>query len=309
MIRIGGAQCRTDTPGASWGHSTVVCTCPQGSGANLAVTMVVGTQSPAITPATFSYDPPAISLLLPTFGATAGGQIVSIYGSNFGTSAVVEFLSALGTRNCVLTSIGQSDSQLACVVPAGEGRGVSVQMVVAGQRSQIYAGTIYNYNAPTISAMAPITGPTSGGDRVELVGTHFGVNTSTNWTLHVGAFPVPVLLTRTDTRIEFVSPIGSGTNLPVTLVIAGQTAVTLVRYSYAAPQLTSVAGCVDEPPATKLCPVAGGTTLLIVGTSFGVVSAHKHFPFPFAFYIIRRDRSQLDFTPPPSSSRADDPAD
>jgi cysteine-rich repeat protein len=77
---------------------------------------------------TLSYDPPDIESVSPTRASAAGGTLLTISGSNFGTLATV----SVGGESCPLTM--QSHTELRCTGPAATaGDAVPVVVVVSGQ--------------------------------------------------------------------------------------------------------------------------------------------------------------------------------
>lgn len=269
-VMIGSGTCTLLTPGTSWAFGQIVCLLPPGQGANLPVVLTVGGQVPVVTP-TFSYLPPAINQVSPQSGPTQGGQTVTLFGVNFGLSAIISFVSPSSGPYCTLTGLGQSHRQIVCIVPAGEGLNVPIQVNVSGQISPSIAANQYNYDAPVITAISPLTAPTSGGSQVTLTGTSFGLGLS--WLLTLGG----VSLTQSSivywnhTRIIFTAPRGTGKDKVIDLRVASQPATyTGALFAYAKPIISKVSGCpTNTATATLECDITGGTTITIEGNNFG----------------------------------------
>jgi len=124
--------------------------------------------------------------LFPGNGPTEGGYTIVLYGNNFGTlgSAVVTFGSPVNSL-CTFVGIGQSHTQINCKVPPGQSRTVPIIVNVTNQ----IAPTVYfNYDAPIISYVTPLTSATAGGINVTIAGRNFGLGL--NFTLWVGSLVV-----------------------------------------------------------------------------------------------------------------------
>ena len=117
-IHIGDVRCRREL----WLSSTsAACMVPRGMGIaqNVAIQVKGGAFDNAVLEGKFSYDPPEVLSFHPKAGAPRGGQMVTVYGRNFGhvdTSPVV-FLAG---RIC-LESWWVSDQQVICRSPPGAG--------------------------------------------------------------------------------------------------------------------------------------------------------------------------------------------
>jgi Autotransporter beta-domain/Bacterial Ig-like domain (group 3)/IPT/TIG domain len=132
--------------------------------------------------------------------------------------------------------------------------------------SQTGIGTnAYSYSAspPTVSAISPATGSTSGGTQVTITGTNF--NGTPQVTIGgVAASQVTVVNSK---MISAVTPAGTGTNVPVVVTTSFGSNAAANIYSYAqpvtppqpAPTLTSV-----SPPSG---PSQGKTPVTIKGTN------------------------------------------
>ncbi|MDQ3264134.1 MAG: IPT/TIG domain-containing protein [Myxococcota bacterium] len=113
--------------------------------------------------------PPAVASVSPVSGSTNGGTAVTINGSGFLAGASVTF-GGVGASVTVTSS-----DRLTAVTgahPAG-----AVDVIVSntdGQSSTLIAG--YSFVAPgspTVSAISPATGPSTGGTPVTITGTNF----------------------------------------------------------------------------------------------------------------------------------------
>ena len=117
-IHIGEVRCRREM----WlSETSAACMVPRGMGLaqNVAIQVKGGAFDNAVLEGKFSYDPPEVLSYHPHNGAPRGGQMVTVYGRNFGhvdTSPVI-FLAG---RIC-LESFWVADHQVMCRAPPGAG--------------------------------------------------------------------------------------------------------------------------------------------------------------------------------------------
>jgi hypothetical protein len=117
--------------------------------------------------------------------------------------------------------------------------------------------------APAVSAVSPAVGPTTGGATVTITGSSLANATAVRFGSTAAAS-----VTSSENSITAVAPAGVAGPVDITVTTAGGTSdqTSADRFSYlAAPQVTRVS------PATGT--QAGGTGVLISGTSFTDVSA------------------------------------
>jgi hypothetical protein len=128
-VTIGTAAC-PPAVGAPASHTSIVCTLPEGQGHDLALDVTVDGQvsSAALS---FSYDPPSITSVTPSSGASIGGTRLTINGNNFGTQA----FAGVGGTLCPVQL--QTHTRVECTLPAGFGSNVPVQVTVGGQLSNV----------------------------------------------------------------------------------------------------------------------------------------------------------------------------
>lgn len=165
-----------------------------GGTAATAVTLVSATQLTATTPShaagvvsvvvtnadgqtatktnafTYVLPAPTISTVSPVSGTTAGGNTVTITGTNFRTGAVVKF----GTTTATSTTF-VSATQVTAVVPA-RAAGGAVDVSVTNTDGQVASKTgAYTYisNAPVVSSLSASFGFALGGMPVTITGQNF----------------------------------------------------------------------------------------------------------------------------------------
>jgi len=232
---------------SQWTPTNIQCFLPPGQGTNQPVVVTVSGQMSA--PQGFTYDPPSIKGLNPTSGSTAGGQYITISGTNFGLSGSVTVGGIAATNFTDWTH-----SQVVFLLPAGVGSNVPVVLTVGNQTSPAVG---FNYNAPVIQTVNPTNGPTAGGTTLTLQGTDFG---TTGFVTVGGSFAQPLSNGWSPTQIQCTLPMGQGTNQPVFVTVGGQQSAAR-RFDYDAPLINNV--------SPGHAPTAGGTNITLTGTNFG----------------------------------------
>jgi len=189
---------------------------------------------------------------MPSKVDTGGGSVITIQGSNFGTSGTV-FINSV---SCDPSGAGFSHTSITCSVPAGQGSLVSFVVLVSGQN--VTNSSFFGYLGPTISSISPSNGPTGGGVPITLSGSSFGLSTSPNL-VYVGNSLCPIVPgSYTSARVVCTLPVGALTAY-VTLIVVGASNAT-VQFAYDNPILSSVV------PNTGL--TQGGISVTISGSSF-----------------------------------------
>ena len=147
---------------------------------------------------------PIISSITPNSGPVVGGNTVTINGANFiagSTTVVFEWDEA---TNVVVNS----PTSLTATVPAGVEGPVEVLVTTqGGATGRVSAGYTYGTPAPTVTAISPSSGLTSGGTSVTITGTGFIGATGVTF----GATAAASYTVNSATRITATSPAGSGT--------------------------------------------------------------------------------------------------
>jgi len=198
----------------------VTAVSPSGTGTvGVTVTTAGGTSNP--TPF-FYVGAPFKSGLSDTSGATAGGNTITISGTGLSTATSVQF----GANSAVPTVV--SDSQISVVVPAGAAAGpVGVSVTTAGGTNN---GLSYTYiDDPTITAIAPTSGPTSGGTAVTITGTSLAATDQVAF----GGAPAPFSVVNA-TTVSAVTPPGTAGAVDVTVSNPAGAATATDAFTYVA---------------------------------------------------------------------------
>ncbi|WP_283779602.1 IPT/TIG domain-containing protein [Nocardia sputi] len=240
-VRFGG------TPAVAFvvdSDTRISAVAPTGTGT---VDITVTTAGGATNPVTYTYVPaPALATVVPASGPEAGGNTVTLTGTNLADADAVLFD---GTPASSFTVV--SDTEITAVAPAGTAGPVVVTVIATGGTSN---GVLYTFvAAPTLVSVVPGSGPESGGNTVVLEGTDFTGTT----TVRFGGTPAVAFVVDSDTRISVTAPAGTGT-VDVTVTTAGGTGNAMVYRYVAAPALASI--------VPGFGPETGGNTVILTGT-------------------------------------------
>lgn len=189
----------------------------------------------------FTFHAPTIVGVAPIDGPSAGGTIVTITGTNLVDNLVVSF-----GANDAPQVVWDDDQHVRAVTPDGPPGAVAVQVTNPGGVNVVAPGA-FTYHVPTVAAVAPNRGSTTGHSVVKVTGTYFaagavvefGVNASpkvavmSETTLYAevpaaGAGTVDVTVTNPDGRSDqlvnaftYAAPAGMGTD-EVSLLMDGE---------------------------------------------------------------------------------------
>ncbi len=247
---IAGASAQTYTPAAAdVGHELAVEV--------RAIDEGVWEAASSAATAPVSYPTPSVTSIEPAVGPAGGGTSVTITGQYIGEATAVQFGSNSATH---IERI--SESTLKANAPAGSGS-VNVTVTTPFGTSAATPADQFTYEeSPSISAIAPASGPTEGGTAVTMTGTNLGSATGVDFGL-TGALSVRVL---SPTSIEAFAPPGAGTvDVTITSPWGVSPTVPADRFTYVPPP--SVTGL---SPAAG--PLGGGTVVTISGQNLGEAS-------------------------------------
>lgn len=202
------------------------------------------------------FDPPTVTLVAPSTGPTAGGQTITITGTNLtgATAVTVGGVAATGVTVDNATTIRAT-------TPAGTAGTASVLVTTPGGTNA--ANTLYTYvAAPTVASVLPTSGPTAGGGTITITGTNFtGATAVTIGGASAGPFTIV-----TSTSITATIPAGTAGTASVLVTTPGGTnpANTLYTYTASTPTISAVAPSFGA--ANTSMPVT------LTGTNFGATA-------------------------------------
>jgi hypothetical protein len=272
---VSDTQITATTPPGAAGPATVLVTTPGGTASSTA----------------YSYVPaaPTVTSITPNTGTTAGGTFVTIIGTNFLAGAVVS-IGAAPTNVTVVSATTITATTAAH--PAGQ-----VNVVVQTTAGTGTATNLYTYLAqpvPTVTAISPNVGPTSGGTAVTITGTNFTGATAVT----IGGTPATLVHVVSATSITAVTPIGTAgaANVVVTTPAGTSTGGTGLFTYDAAPTVTGVTPPNGVP--------AGGYMAIISGTNF-VAGATVKFGNTAATVSSVNSPTSITVTVPPGAGTVD----
>ena len=152
-----------------------------------------------------------------------------------------------------------SDTQVTATAPVGSGT-VDVRVTTPNGTSIVAPADQYTYTSgPTVGALNPSSGPTTGGNTVTITGTSL-TNASA---VSFGGTPATSFSVLGQTLISAVAPPGTAGTVDVTVTTPGGTSATDARDQY-----TYVAVPTVSALSPNAGPAVGGTSVTITGTGF-----------------------------------------
>jgi hypothetical protein len=143
---------------------TITVTTPGGTGESSKSFLVLRAPAPQITK------------LTPKKGASAGGQLTTIRGTNLDAATEVAFGSAPAPHFVI-----DSPTEITATTPASTTGSVDVRVTIPEQTSPITSADKYLYSGATVTSVAPASGPTGGGGTVTIGGSGFALGTATKF--------------------------------------------------------------------------------------------------------------------------------
>jgi uncharacterized protein (TIGR03437 family) len=227
--------------------------------------------------------PPVITGAAPSSGPAAGGTSLAISGQGFQNGATVRF-----GKQAAPSVTFSGPTSLSAVTPPGSG---TVDVTVSnpdGQTAALANGFTYQM-APSVSNIAPATGPIAGGTSVTIQGANF-VNGAT---VKLGTVVAGQVVVVNSTTITAVCG-GSGAGV-VDVVVTnpdGQSGKLTQGFTYAVP-----------PTITSISPgsgvQSGGTAVTILGQGFASGAAVRF--GSASATVLQVQAGQIQVTTPPGS--------
>ncbi len=231
--------------------TTITCITPAHSaGAVNVIVTTIGGPSSAFS--SFTYiTPPNITAISPLVGSTAGGNSITITGTNFTGETSVTFDGLAATTISVVNS-----TTITCITPAHINGAVGIIVTSEGRTSTAFSSFTY-ITPPVITSILPSSGSTLGGTNVTITGTNFTGATSVTF----DGLAATSLIVANSTTITCITPAHINGEVGIIVTTGGGPSATFSSFTYNTPP--SVTGISQLTGST-----AGGTSVTITGTSF-----------------------------------------
>ena len=234
----------------------ITATAPAGSAGTVDITVATpgGTSATSINDNYRYAAVPTVTAVSPSAAPTAGGNSVTITGTNFVGASAVKF----GTTNATFTIV--SATQITATAPAESAGTVDITITTPGGTSATSASDHYTYaGTPTVTGLAPNAGPLGGGTTVTITGTNLSLASAVKF----GATDASGVTVVSATKITATAPAAAlaGT-VDVTVTTPGGTSATTAADQYTYTNGPSVAAI---SPTSG--PTAGGTSVTITGAN------------------------------------------
>jgi hypothetical protein len=172
---------------------------------------------------------PTVTGISPGSGSQSGGTIVIVAGTNFTGATGVSFGSYGATSFFV-----NSPTQITAVAPAQGATTVDITVTTPIGTSATSSADQFTYNAasnPTVTAVSPSSGPTSGGTSVIITGTNLAGAT----TVKFGSLAAQSFTFNPDGTISAVSPaeVAGTVDITVTTVVGTSGTGTADQFTFA----------------------------------------------------------------------------
>jgi len=272
----------------------ITATSPAGGPGTVDIT-VTTPDGTSVTSAADQYtyvSAPTVTSIGPKTGPTGGGTSVTITGTGFSVAPPVGAVK-FGAANATYTI--NSSTQITATSPANSAGVYDITVTTVGGTSAVSAADQFTYEpAPTVTAVSPGSGPTSGGTTVIITGTNFGGLAGVTF----GGAPATSFTANSTTQITATTPAGAGTvDVRVTTVNGTSTTSPAARFTYVtAPTVTSISP--NSGPST------GGTSVTITGTNFTGATAVT-FGVASATGVTVDSATQITATAPPGTGTVD----
>ncbi len=251
---------------------------------DVSVTTPIGT-STVVAADEFTYEGvPSFTALSPVAGPTTGGTSVTITGSNFTDVSAVHFGTVAATFSF------NSPTSITASSPVASAGTVDVTITTPIGTSATSAAAQFAYEAvPTVTAVSPVAGLTSGGTALTISGTSFTDVTAVNF----GATSAASFTVLSSTSIAATAPAQSASSVDVTVVTpVGSSAISPAdQFTYeSVPDVTAVA-----PAAGSL---SGGTSVVITGDSLSDTTGVSFGSVAAASFVLNSPTEITAISPP-----------
>jgi hypothetical protein len=247
-----GATAATSTTNNSSTSLTAVSPAEAAGTVNITVITPGGTSANSPSDQFAYVAAPTVTSLSPSAGPDAGGTTVTITGIHLSGATLVKFGGSLAGGFTVV-----SDTQITAVSPAEPSGPVQVTVTTVGGTSVGLSTDLFTYDAPpTVTRVAPASGPLTGGISVDIAGTYF-TNPST---VDFGTSPATSVTYNSSTSLTAVSPAETAGTVDIQVSTPGGASPTSSADQFTYTTLPTVLGVSPTSGSTS-----GGTAVTISG--------------------------------------------
>ncbi|MEV7790751.1 IPT/TIG domain-containing protein [Streptomyces sp. NPDC087512] len=258
LVRFGAKPAASFTVNS---NTQITAVSPPGTGTvNVVVTSDQGNSAQQVPFTYVSASAPAVTSVSPNQGPAAGGTQVTITGTGFTGTTAVKFDGVPATSFTV-----NSATQITAVTPAHGAGAAAVTVTAPGGTSNPSDPSAYFYYValPSVTTIAPPSGPTAGGTSVTLTGTDLLGATAVKFDgVSATSFTV-----NSATQITAVTPPHAAGSATVTVTTPGGTSEAVSYVYLGLPTLLSMVP--DKGPADS------GITVTLTGTNLATTTAVK----------------------------------
>lgn len=195
--------------------------------------------------------PPTLTTAAPDTGDVGGGTLVRLTGTGFNAGTTVSFGGTAATQVSLVSS-----TELDAVTPRHLPGAVDVVVSTDGAIATLANGFTFTRGAPTLEAVAPVSGPIAGGTLLTLSGTGFAPGAS----ITVGGGAATDVVIVSSVLARAVVPAHAAGAVDVVFTNDDAQAVTLARgFTYVAPPSNDTGTVTDGGDgAIGAAPTGGG---------------------------------------------------
>jgi len=251
-VSVGGVVCDSVSV-ISGTQSTCVLRSGSAGVKDIVLTNADGQASTLLAAYTYQ-EGPNIDTVTPSAGGLAGGNLVTLLGTNFRDGVSVQIGGTLASD-----VIRDSPTQIRFRTPSSSAAGTKTIVVTNTDGQAATKWQSFNYlETPTLTSIAPTSGPPTGNTLIVLNGTQF----SSPMTVTVGGNPCTYPSVVSPIKMTCLTPAGSAGLASVAIQnSAGLGDILPLAYTYE----SSLSVSSVEPPAG---PLSGGNTLSVNGAGF-----------------------------------------
>jgi hypothetical protein len=256
-VALDGRACTSVTIASA---TSLTCLAPAGAPGKAALVVTNADGQAATLPDAVTYlvdASPTVASVAPAYGPVAGGTEITITGANFLSAPIV----TLDGGECTSATL-VSATQIKCTTPAGTRGAKKLAIALEGGAAAAKEGafTYVDGGAPLVGAVAPASGPLTGGTTITITGAGFVDGAS----VKIGGVACLGITVLSAATVTCTTPAGAyGAKDVVVTNVDAQAATKAGAFAYTngtAPTVTTI--------SPNFGPPAGNTAVRVVGAGF-----------------------------------------